>query len=72
MTLEAMINNLTHDEKLVAMEMLWRDLSRRPSDVPSPDWHGEVLAERIAAVREGRTQFVKWTDAKRRLRDRLE
>ncbi len=72
MTLEEMVNNLTHDEKLVAMEMLWRDLSRRPADVPSPDWHGEVLAERIAAVREGRTQFVEWTDAKRRLRDRLE
>jgi len=72
MTLEEMVNSLSHDEKLVAMEMLWRDLSRRPSDVPSPDWHGTVLAERMAAVREGRTQFVEWTDAKRRLRYRLE
>lgn len=58
MTVEEIINSLTHDEKLVAMELLWRDLSRHPTDIPSPDWHGEVLAERIAAVREGRTQFV--------------
>ena len=72
MTLEAMINGLTHEEKLVAMELLWRDLSRRPADVPSPEWHGEVLAERMAAVRDGRTQFVEWSDAKKRLRDRLE
>ncbi len=72
MTLEAMINGLTQDEKIVAMELLWRDLSRRPADVLSPKWHGEVLAERMAAVREGRTQFVEWADAKNRLRDRLE
>ena len=72
MTLEAMISNLTHDEKLTAMELLWRDLSRRPADVPSPEWHGAVLAERMAAVREGRTQFTNWSDAKKRLRDRLE
>ena len=72
MTLEETIGNLSHNEKLVAMELLWRDLSRRPADVPSPEWHGEVLAERIAAVREGRTQFGDWSDAKKRLRDRLE
>jgi hypothetical protein len=51
MTLESMINSLTHAEKLVAMELRWRDLSRRPADVPSPEWHGKVLAERMAAWR---------------------
>ena len=72
MTLESMINSLSHDEKLLAMELLWRDLSRRPADVPSPEWHGELLAQRMAAVREGKTQFIDWADAKKRLRDRLE
>ncbi len=72
MSLETMINSLTHNEKLVAMELLWRDLSRSPGDVPSPEWHGTVLAERIAAVREGKTEFVEWSEAKKRLRDRLE
>ena len=59
-------------EKLALMERLWEDLSRRPENVPSPQWHGDVLAERIAAVRDGRTNFVDWGDAKRRLRERLE
>jgi hypothetical protein len=59
-------------EKLALMESLWEDLSRRPETIPSPQWHGDVLAERIAAVREGRTNFVDWNDAKRRLRERLE
>ena len=71
MSNEISLDDMTVAEKLLLMERLWADLSRRPDDVPSPDWHGEVLAERIAAVREGRTQFEDWDDAKRRLRERL-
>ena len=65
------IENMSVAEKLLLMERLWTDLSRRPADIPSPDWHGDVLAEREAAVREGRTAFVDWDDAKQRLRERL-
>jgi putative addiction module component (TIGR02574 family) len=66
------IEHMSTSEKLALMERLWDDLSRRPEDVPSPQWHGDVLAERIAAVRDGRTSFVDWDEAKRRLRERLE
>lgn len=72
MSTDLAIERMTLTEKLALMERLWSDLSRRPEDVPSPEWHGEVLAERIAAVREGRTEFVDWDAAKKRLRDRLE
>ncbi len=65
------IDLLSVTEKLVLMERLWADLSRRPNDVPSPDWHGDVLAERLATVRDGKATFVNWKDAKKRLRDRL-
>jgi hypothetical protein len=58
-------------DKLLLMERLWEDLSRRPADVPVPEWHGDVLAERQAAVLEGRTSFVEWEAAKERLRERL-
>ena len=64
------LDTLSVAEKLALMERLWADLSRRPVDIPSPDWHGDVLAARLDAVREGRTTFVDWEDAKRRLRDR--
>ena len=66
------LDSMSVAEKLALMERLWEDLSRQPKDIPSPPWHGEVLAERIAAIREGRTTFVDWDDAKRRLRERLE
>jgi putative addiction module component (TIGR02574 family) len=65
------LDALSVAEKLALMERLWADLSRRPVDIPSPDWHGDVLAARLAAVQEGKTAFVDWEDAKRRLRDRL-
>ena len=47
MSLEAMLAALTPQEKLDAMDILWRQLSANPAGVPSPDWHGDVLAERI-------------------------
>ena len=72
MTAEELVDSLSRTEKIALMERLWADLSQRPQEVPCPDWHGDVLAERSAAVREGRTAFVDWKDANRRLRDRLE
>ena len=65
------IEDLSIADKLLLMERLWAELSRRPGDIPSPDWHGDVLVEREAAVREGRTAFVDWDDAKKRLRERF-
>ena len=66
------LDGLSVADKIVLMERLWDDLSRRPSDVPSPNWHADILDERRNAVREGRTAFVDWDDAKQRLRERLQ
>jgi putative addiction module component (TIGR02574 family) len=66
------LDGLSVTDKIVLMERLWDDLSRRPSDVASPDWHADILDKRRNAVREGRTAFVDWEDAKRRLRERLQ
>jgi hypothetical protein len=46
MSLESMLAALTPQEKLDAMNILWRDLSSNPAGFPSPDWHGDVLSER--------------------------
>ena len=66
------IDKLSVADKIVLMERLWDELSRSPTDVPSPVWHGDILDDRRAAVREGRTAFVEWDDAKKRLRERLQ
>ena len=66
------IDNRSVADKIVLMERLWSDLSRRPTDVASPDWHGDILDDRRVAVHEGRTAFIEWDDAKKRLRERLQ
>jgi putative addiction module component (TIGR02574 family) len=65
------IESFTVAEKLLLMERLWEDLSKRPSNVAPPEWHGDVLAARLAAVKEGRTELVDWDAAKERLRNRF-
>ena len=67
MSIDISIATLNTSEKLALMERLWEALSQRPTDVPSPKWHGDVLTERIAAVRDGRSKFVDWDEAKERL-----
>ncbi len=67
MSIDISVDALNTSEKLALMERLWEALSQRPTDVPSPKWHGDVLAERIAAVRDGRSKFVEWDEAKERL-----
>ena len=47
MSLESMLASLTPEQKLNAMDILWRDLSANPARLPSPDWHRDVLARRI-------------------------
>jgi hypothetical protein len=65
------LENFSIAEKLVLMERLWSELSRCPENVPSPLWHGDILAERLAAVQAGTASFVDWEEAKQRLRERL-
>ena len=61
------LNEMSVEEKLQAMEMLWEDLSRREEDVPSPDWYGTVLLEREAALERGEEEVEDWESAKLRI-----
>ena len=54
MTLETMIENLSLQEKMTAMELIWRDLSAEPVSFTSPEWHGVVIADRLATPSPGR------------------
>ena len=66
------IDGLTVTQKLDLMERIWVDLAQNPSDIPSPDWHGDILAQRLQAVENGDVEFVDWADAKKRLQKRYE
>lgn len=62
------LDKMTTSEKLAEMERLWDDLCRNPQDVPSPSWHGVILAEREKQIAEGKMAFVDLDDARERIR----
>jgi len=62
------LDQMTTEEKLRAMEVLWADLSRHEEQVQSPPWHGEVLQDREKRIKSGEETFIYWEEAKRQLR----
>jgi hypothetical protein len=55
------------EERLQAMELLWASLARTPEEVPSPDWHGNVIASRLAKIEAGEGEFLTIAQLKERL-----
>jgi len=67
------LQEMTTPDKLRLMEALWQNLSiGSNSEVPSPEWHGEILAERDRLVDSGDEAFIDWDTAKKQLREELQ
>ena len=44
------LQQMTVSDKICLMEAIWHDLTVRDSEFASPEWHGDVLAERDKAL----------------------
>ena len=62
----ALIERMTATEKLQTMELLWKSMS--DGGVRSPDWHGDIVAARLARIKNGEGKFLTLEEAKQRLR----
>ena len=62
------LREMTTADKLALMELLWDDLCRTAEDLPSPAWHGEVLAAREKQLQSGQTGYIDFAE----MRDRIE
>ena len=71
MSIDLPLDNMTLADKLEAMEALWSDISRKPADLPSPNWHKDILDERRLLVVEGKLKFLDWDTAVADLRKEL-
>lgn len=71
MNITAQLDQLSTAEKISTMEYLWDDLCRHADKVASPDWHGEVLAQRERSVVKGEVTYQDWAAEKVRIRDAL-
>jgi putative addiction module component (TIGR02574 family) len=64
-------DELSPDEKLQYIQALWNHFAERPEDVPVPEWHREIIAERLAAHRRGETSARSWSEVRDELLARL-
>ena len=72
MSITLPLAEMTTAEKLDVMEALWTDLSREEGNLPSPDWHRDVLDQREARRQSGEEAPIEWEAAKRELRSRIQ
>lgn len=66
------LREVTTPDKLRFMEALWQNLSTTAEEIVSPQWHGEVLAERDRLIESGEETFIDWETAKKQLREELQ
>jgi hypothetical protein len=60
------LDEMSVAEKLQAMEDLWNDLSQKPAEIPSPEWHTDVLRARQQRINNGEAKFYDIEDAKQK------
>lgn len=71
MPIDLPLSTMTLADKLEAMELLWADISRQPTDLPSPAWHRDVLQERRRLVVAGQLKFLDWDTVIAELREEV-
>lgn len=69
MAINLPLKEMTLEEKLAVMELLWADIA--PADFESPSWHQDILDERRQRIAAGKAQFTDWETAKAEIRKRL-
>ena len=62
---------LSIDDKIDYVQSLWDRIAARPEDVPVPDWHREVIYERLAAHRANAEQGKEWEEVEREITTEL-
>ena len=62
------IERMSVTERLQAMDQLWDSLTRDSDEIPSPEWHQEVLADRKARAQRGEAKFLTMDQLRSRLR----
>jgi hypothetical protein len=62
------LEKMSVTERLRAMDQLWDSLNRHNDEIPSPDWHQDVLGDRKARAQRGDAKFLTLAQLRSRLR----
>ena len=64
-------DELPADEKIEYIQTLWNRVAAHPEQVPMLNWQRELVGERVAAYRSGRTTTRPWGEVREELRASL-
>lgn len=66
------IEEMTTEEKLRTMEILWDDICRNVPDFSSPEWHEQILKAREERLKTGKEKILDWDQVKKDIRDSIQ
>ena len=59
------IDQMSTDERIRTMEYLWKSMLREPGQLPSPDWHEDILKARQERIASGKARFLSLEELKK-------
>lgn len=65
------IKNMSLEEKLHTMELLWDELRENPENVAFPKWHQDILDQRVNSLRDECSHYTDWDQAKKDIEKRV-
>jgi len=66
------IRQLPFPEKLALLEALWIELSSQPEKIEIPQWHKDILDERMQADDSGQVEWIDWEVAKQQIKEAIQ
>jgi len=64
-------DELSVDEQIDYLQSLWDRIAATPEQVPVPDWHREVIEERVKDYGANPKAGESWDVVRERLREKL-
>jgi len=52
------LKEMSKKEKLILMEQIWDSLLQEDDGIDTPQWHKEILEERMAKMKKGEAKFI--------------
>jgi putative addiction module component (TIGR02574 family) len=65
-------DDLSIDEKIDYLQSLWDRIAAAPDTVPVPDWHREIIDERVKDFEAAPTAGESWDVVQERLRKKFD
>jgi len=65
-------DDLSVDEKIDYLESLWDRVAASPETIPVPDWHRDIIGERMKDLDANPDAGDSWEAVQKRLRKKLD